>query len=205
MKLTMTFLFACLTLSAEDLRITVYNRAHLSPEVAAEVAGLLHSIFRQSGIDIQLQAGDPEADEGKLVYLNSRPRNAQLLLMACGRARRDIALEILDSAPDGVSQRTLGVSSPLAPAGLNARVFDRRVQDAAFRENRAHAVVLAHAIAHEIGHVLLRSADHESWGLMSSRWTDQEYSRMAAGGLGFTKAQSRKLLGTLQGAGCGNR
>ena len=58
--------------------------------------------------------------------------------------------------------------------------------------------VLPYAMAHEIGHVLLRNLSHSRWGIMSSAWTKYEYERMAHGALVFsddeTKTMSANLL-----------
>ena len=64
------------------------------------------------------------------------------------------------------------------------------------------AELLAHVIAHEIGHVLLRTFDHAKSGLMSSHWSATEYSRMSAGHLLFTREQSREMIRNLAGDGC---
>ena len=204
MKLTMAFLLSCLSTStfAAELTITIYDRAQLNSEVTSETIATLRSIFRQSGIDIALQIGVDGSEEGRLVYQYTRPINTQTFLVACRHARRDIALEIISKAPNAFGPNVLGTASPLARAGLNVTVFDDRIQATAFRENRSHSLVLAHSIAHEIGHVLLRTPDHTSWGIMSSRWSDQEYSRMHTTGLPFTKAQSKRISSMLSGQGC---
>ena len=97
----------------------------------------------------------------------------------------------------------MGMAVPLATEGLNARVFGDHVRDTASRQNREYATVLAHAMAHEIGHVLLRSGNHAQRGLMSSVWTDFEYWWMARGLLLFTGDQAKAMRASLTGAGCG--
>jgi hypothetical protein len=72
------------------------------------------------------------------------------------------------------------------------------------RENRTHAAVLAHVIAHEIGHVLLRTNGHNPRGLMSSPWTDFEYGNILRGLMFFTADQSKTMRMALSGAGCAN-
>jgi hypothetical protein len=52
------------------------------------------------------------------------------------------------------------MAQPLARVGLSVRIFYDHVQYAAEKNNRQDALVLAHVIAHEIGHVLLRSNAH---------------------------------------------
>ena len=201
MKLILIAAFLMATANAAELRITVYDKANLSKSVSQETFAELRRIFRQSKIDVQLLAGDPSMDEASTMTYTEWPRRGHEEEVAC-RARRDIALDIVGVAPPGLSSKVLGMAQPLARTGLNVRIFNDHVRDAAIRQNRTHSNVLAHAIAHEIGHVLLRSSSHADWGLMSSVWTAKEYGWMTNGGLFFTGNQSRKMLANLGGEGC---
>ena len=191
--------------SAEQLRVVVYDQARLPKEVTRTVLEDLRQIFHESGIEIELGAGEGTASEASLVTYPAPPPKGREQEAAC-LARRDIALEILAVAPTfgHLKSTILGVAQPLAREGLNVRVFDDRIQDAAMRENRTHAAVLAHVIAHEIGHVLLRTNAHSRRGLMSSPWTDYEYGNIARGLMFFTADQSKTMRMALSGAGCAN-
>jgi len=190
------------TASAE-LRITVYDQAHLPREVARSAFDRLRIVLRQSGIAVELVAGDLAADEASLFTYISVPKGHEQ--EAACRARRDIALKINDISPGGVAETVLGIAAPLALTGLNARVYNQHIREAAFRHNRPYAVVLAYAIAHEIGHVLLRSSVHEQWGLMSSVWREREFAQMAdAPVMFFTLDESKRMLMNLRGMGCRN-
>jgi hypothetical protein len=186
--------------NAEQLRITVYDKAGLQPGLGSAVLPQISRIFRDAGISVEWVTGALVNPEASLVMYEpaagvSDPGPA------C-RARRDIALDILPVAPPGLSDRVLGMSHPLARTGLNARVFDNHVRQASFRTNQPHETVLAHAIAHEIGHVLLRSTSHDGHGLMSSSWSGREYEWMTKEALRFTSDQSRQMRLTLSGAVC---
>jgi hypothetical protein len=90
------------------------------------------------------------------------------------------------------------MSSPFAAFGLNVRLFDDHIRKAALWHDMPYMTVLPYAMAHEIGHVLLRSGSHSRRGIMSRVWTKYEYERMAHGALGFsddeTKTMSANLL-----------
>lgn len=187
-----------------QLRVTVYDRAGLSKGVREGTFGYLRQIFQASRIDVQFEEGDMASDEASLVTYVGFATPEQESAAAC-RARRDIALEILPGPTPGVKQTTLGSSSPLASKGLNVTVFDDHVREIAVQRNREHEAVLAHVIAHEIGHVLLRSSAHSGRGLMSAVWTDNEYVWMTRSLLFFTVDQSRKMLASLRGDACGAR
>jgi hypothetical protein len=49
--------------------------------------------------------------------------------------------------------------------------------------------LLGHAMAHEIGHVLIRTTEHSPDGIMKARWGKADYQRAAMGLLEFTPSQ----------------
>lgn len=54
-------------------------------------------------------------------------------------------------------------------------------------------VILGHAIAHEIGHLLLGEASHSPTGIMCGQWDRKYLQRALMGRQLFTSAQSQKL------------
>jgi hypothetical protein len=204
-----TFAISNLMMASENpvavpayLRITVYDQAHLTRGVTQTAFYQLRMIFRQAGIAIELVAGDSAANEASLFTYPGLPPKGHEQEAAC-RARRDIALKITSASPRGLRKTVLGIAAPLAVTGLNVRVFNDHVHAAALRGDRQYANVLSCTIAHEIGHVLLRSSDHAKWGLMSDIWSEHEYAQMAvAGVMFFTRDESERMLMNLRGIGC---
>jgi hypothetical protein len=189
---------------AAELRVVVYDQARVPKEVTRTAFEDLRRIFHESGIEVKLVAGDGTSSEASLITYPEPPPKGREKDAAC-LARRDIALEITVAPAFGQRKNTiLGTAQPLAREGLNVRVFDDRIQDTAMRENRTHAAVLAHVIAHEIGHVLLRANAHSRRGLMSALWTDYEYGIIDRGLMFFTADQSKAMRMALSGAGCAN-
>ena len=184
-----------------ELRITVYDQAHLTKGVTRTALDAVRDIFRASGIDTVVRAGDPAADEASLIMIPAPPRKGQEEAVQC-EARRDIALEIVAIAPPSRKTTILGTAVPLAREGLNVRVFDDRIRDEALKWNRSHGILLAHVIVHEIGHVLLRSDGHSPSGLMSSSWGNREYDWITRGLMLFSRAESERMRMTLAGTGC---
>jgi hypothetical protein len=185
---------------ARQLRITVYDKAQLPPQVSASVSNELSRIFHQSGISVEWVAGLPTASEASLMIYG--PSSSAREQETVCRARRDIALDILSVAPPGLKGVVLGMAQPLARTGLNVRVFYDHVRKASEKQNRPLDSVLTHVIAHEVGHVLLRSFEHDRRGLMSETWSSAEYEWMAKGLLFFTAGESRRMRMTLSGAKC---
>jgi hypothetical protein len=179
----------------------MYDQAHLTKAVSPTALETVHDILRASGIDSVVRAGDPAADEASLITIPAPLGKGQEQAVSC-EARRDIALEIVAAAPPSRKTTILGTAVPLAREGLNVRVFDDRIREEALKWSRSHGVLLAHVIAHEIGHVLLRSGGHSPSGLMSSSWGEREYGWIMRGLMLFSSAESQRMRMTLSGSGC---
>jgi len=101
---------------------------------------------------------------------------------SCQQPRRDRDL-ILRIMPTLVSRPTsvdagfrLGVAvlDPGTRAGEMATIFHDRVQAVAHRTGVDCGQLLGRALAHEVGHLLLREMGHSRHGLMRAVWTDEE-------------------------------
>ena len=62
------------TVNAEQLRITVYDKANVPDRVSESVVVSLRRIFRQSGIEIEWVIGVAGAPEASLMIYEPRPR-----------------------------------------------------------------------------------------------------------------------------------
>lgn len=189
--------------SAQQLHVTVYDKAQLPAGVIEDVSRQVRRIFGQAGISVNTVSGDPGSAEASVVVYNPPPRSPSEYHQAACRARRDIAVDILAEAPFGFSKGTLGLALPFADVGLNVRVFADHAAEAASRQSRPYAAILAHAIAHECGHVLLKANGHEPYGLMASVWQKYEWGLMTFGQvMFFTREQSQRMRATLTRDGC---
>ncbi len=70
-----------------------------------------------------------------------------------------------------------------------AYVYYRRVAQQAQQYDVPYAMVLASAIAHELGHLLLGSHEHAPAGLMRACWRREEFRQAAQGRLRFSAAE----------------
>src|SRR5262249_26233723 len=90
-------------------------------------------------------------------------------------------------------------ASPVMGAALRVangsvtEVFFRQVQDFARTYRVDLSTMLAHVIAHELGHLLLRASAHSSSGIMRADW-DKAVARDAASrSLTFTEGQAARI------------
>lgn len=77
--------------------------------------------------------------------------------------------------------------------GSMAQVFFKQVQNFAATYGVDLSVVLAHVIAHEVGHLLLPGTPHSAFGIMRSGWDNALARDLVKGTLTFTDAQAATI------------
>jgi hypothetical protein len=83
----------------------------------------------------------------------------------------------------------MAFSNPFDPAPVITVMYDRIVA-ATPRGQVTNSAVLAHVLAHEIGHILQRTNAHSPEGIMKTNWQRDEFSRMAYRPLTFLPADA---------------
>jgi hypothetical protein len=62
--------------------------------------------------------------------------------------------------------------------GTSGGVYIQRVQDAVVGANVPWVIVLAYAVVHEVGHLLLGDQAHAVRGMMKPNWDRKDYEAM---------------------------
>ena len=109
------------------------------------------------------------------------------------RDERDLVVRIVPG--QGVTDAELGFA-PIDPAGratVIATVYYDLVQRVARRTGLDARELLGRAIAHEIGHLLLRAPGHADSGLMRPLWTDEELRQNRPDDWTFSDADRRQV------------
>ncbi|MBV8572960.1 MAG: hypothetical protein JO319_20245 [Acidobacteriaceae bacterium] len=130
-----------------------YNLAGVAPSTAENATKQVTRIFGKAGIAIrweQLPTGSPEAHE---LDLNDSAAN-----LLPSDEHPCLVVKITQELPPGVYPRALGFAFPGARFGIDVELVYRRIKSQADTDGSGVDVVLAYAMAHEIGHVLLRSS-----------------------------------------------
>ena len=104
-----------------------------------------------------------------------------------------IVIRLLRGTPGTVFPRALGYSLPFAHRGAHVVILYDRVEALSERLNTAVYVIVGHAIAHELGHVLLGSTEHTSGGLMQGCWTPASWRLASAGLLAFDRPDRKRI------------
>jgi hypothetical protein len=99
--------------------------------------------------------------------------------------------------PGGSSPSALGTTlGDDHSGGGSSFIFYDRVLKFAHAHTRAVDVILAYAIAHELGHVLLPSPAHTEAGLMKGEWSEDDLRRFARE-VRFTESQAASMQALL--------
>jgi hypothetical protein len=93
-----------------------------------------------------------------------------------------LVITILDEAPANLAAGALADALPFER--VHIRIFYGRVAGLIPLRNQA-PVVLGHVMTHEIAHMLQEVDYHAKTGIQKARWSDDDFSAMLRGGLGF--------------------
>lgn len=173
----------------ETINVRIYNYARLSPGMLAHAETQAANVFAKAGV--------------KIVWLEYPLEAGVVASLAVSQPQRtgwEVALGILpqsmaERAP--ASHEALGFALPCfagAP-GCYAQVFYQRVEELArggeVFVHRTH--ILGHAMAHEIGHLLLGDNSHAPAGIMRADWQREDLRYAARGMLLFTPEQAELI------------
>jgi hypothetical protein len=177
------------------LVVRIYNLSDIDPKILAQAARVTTEVFDRARITTEWKerpASEPEAhtlDFGAAEPATGCPKPLP---------SAELAVRIIPSAPPGLSRNALGFALPCFSQGTAVTVFADRAQAASNDTAVPLYRVLGQALAHEIGHVLLRSGEHAMGSIMKASWDRRDYQRMAADNLLFTVEQSEQMRRELQ-------
>ena len=150
----------------------VLGDVHIEPAVLSEAKADVIKIFHAAGVAITWNGAMANDTEPPEFYLE-----------------RSLVVLVRNAAYESVPANALGLAPSSADVrGRLAMIFWSRVCDTAFRNLERLMVVsrvLAIAIAHELGHLLL-PAGHSTAGLMKATWDTADFTRASRGALLFT-------------------
>jgi hypothetical protein len=168
------------------ITLRLRDTAQVPPSVLTEAQEEVARIYRAAGVETQWPT------EESLSAESDSARQAALTVAIVSDAQVErLKRAGLDEA-EGFSTLGVGFAAMDASAGGRlAYVFYDRVQMVTGANGLRRAQVLAIAIAHEIGHLLLPPNAHSETGLMRADWTETD---LAENRLLFFSAEQRELL-----------
>ncbi len=155
-------------------------------------------VFHKSGVNVQwVTSFDPSREKLEEVSGPGSNRASHLYLSILSKAMTDrmgLPAESMGLAPgNGVNRQHIYIfyskvqyfaQSPICEVVAGNQYL-----------SRVESLILGHAIAHEIGHVLLNLEIHTDLGIMHGSWDANELREMAQGRLGFSREQ-REVIRT---------
>jgi len=170
-------------------RITVrmYDYVHAPRQVLNRAEQEASAIFGKAGIEVEwIDCPLTEAQIPRYPACAEPLGPTELVLrllpesMARHLEHRDMRLGLALLSPDGEYSYV-------------ASVFWDHIGEAVHGRDLSLYQLLGHAVAHEIGHLLLGSVSHGRTGLMSADWGAEELKTMAQGYLLFTLEQRQRM------------
>jgi len=176
------------------LRITVrvYNYAEVSRGTLVRAEEEASRMFGEAGVGMTwLDCPTSPADAEK--YPACEPP-----LGAMGVDLRILSQAMAARVQSGKERLGFALPSTKAGSASAAWVFYHRVEQLAESKDASAAQILGHAVAHEIGHLLLGPNRHSSAGLMRADWGPAELQRASRGEMLFTFEQSELIRAEVQ-------
>ena len=168
--------------AAQMLSIRLYDEAKVPNPVLRLATSEAERLFHAARLRIlwNQPLAESEADRGTDMTSSAfrQPNN-----------RGYIVVRLMRRTSATVFPGALGYALPFAYTGAHVVIFYDRVEALTHRVNTAAYVILGHAMAHEIAHVLLGSSEHSEGGLMGARWTPADWRLASAGLLAFRREE----------------
>lgn len=170
--------------------VRTYNYAAVPfGQLAAAKSEAVH-IFRTAGISVEwIDCRVRGGDEGAVC--------TEPLL-----AGRDLMLRLVDRIP-AEGERIVALGESMLDrerrGGVLMTIDVSPVRSVAGRAFTAISTLLGRAVAHEIGHLLLGSAEHPRLGLMRALWSHDELRGLKPAHWGFSAREAARMRQTLRG------
>jgi hypothetical protein len=151
----------------DSILVRIYDNAGVAISELAAALRTTHEILRRADLGVD--------------WVQCRARRDGPVPAVCDQplSSGDVVVRLIEgSDKESVERRALGYSLFDADGVSGfATVYVDRVDWLAKRAQYPRAPVLGRAIAHEIGHLMLRSNDHTESGLMREVWTAEQVVR----------------------------
>jgi hypothetical protein len=178
-----TALLAASPAVADDLHVVVRVYDMATTNARARAAALRTANHAMASADLRVDWRD--CSRGGAAHPCRTVRNTNELVVRI----------MPTSAPGEPGELGFASIDPGGRATVIATVYYDVVQRVAARTGLDASALLGRAIAHELGHLLLRVPGHGPSGLMRPLWTDDELAQDRPGDWTFSDDESRQLRG----------
>jgi hypothetical protein len=162
--------------------VRVYDYAQVPSVTLAKAQEVAAEVFRKAGVEIVWV--NCAVDENSSTSCSEVEAGSSLLLRITRRTKE---------ARAAFQGTTTGYAVRSEKGGRFATVFYDQVIRVSEEWSVAEACALGHAVAHELGHLLLPTGDHTRRGLMRARLQRHEWELAGMGRLLFSSEQAEHL------------
>jgi hypothetical protein len=163
----------------QPINIYVYNQARVPSEVLAPAEQNARRIFRLSGLEASWVNCSTAASPGTNCTGLPQPGDVVVQIVREARNLKDDVFGAAFLGKDGTGQYT--------------DVYFDRLDELRRDWGVPLARLLAHVMAHEIGHVLLGLNSHSTMGIMRGFWEAEDIKALERGRLLFSSQQSKVM------------
>ena len=156
--------------SRPSIAVVAYNQAAVTADTLTRAKAEISRIYGEAGVDV--------------IWVDH----------AAGEQAGTFTIRLLIRRAVTVPGSVMGsVAGDTHETGGLASVFYDRALQSAHQRRQDVARVLAYAVAHEMGHLLLPYPAHAPSGIMRAAWDGDDLRHMADGSLQFTPAQQTAI------------
>jgi len=169
-----------------QLQVSVFNSSPISSSTIERAERHAGRVLRDAGVAV--------------IWLNC-PQDAQheASLGPCSEASFPSHLHLrIARASRSLKATTVGISFVAEDGkGCYADLFYEPIRQLQEETHASPSVILGHAMAHELGHLLLGTNSHSPSGLMRAQWTGEDLAMASKGNLRFSQEQSLRITNRL--------
>jgi hypothetical protein len=179
------------TSAKQQVQIRVFNLARVPKRDLSRAEGEVSRIFAE--VDMEVHWSEGALDDGASLITDQSANNTSPAGCRVARHARELRLQLLPHTPPGFATGTLGFSLPCAAFGIDSTIFVDKCEGVTYQTLASFSKVLAYTMAHELGHVLLRSSEHSPTGLMRARWDKTAWQHAALESIPIDREQARRM------------
>ena len=168
----------------------LYNLAAISSSTLDRAMQDAARVLATAGINTVCWHVLPDAPEAHTLHTSPPPtwrKNRQ------ADSRSYLVTVIVPYVPVDYFPDALGYALPDAEVGVSAMIFFDRIEQFRASGEVDLPTLLGHAMAHEIGHVLLGTTEHSTAGIMKARWSKADFQGAGLKVMNFTTMQREEI------------